>query len=215
MGKLCTDQLAKRLATLFKDINAAWQKVKEQAENEVKTQSFDQQVKTLLKKGYPNAAGMEESQFLKYINPLEENFRAGSVIVIPEIFVSITKKLALIGGSTPLDITKICNADGIIPRKPYLIHDIENGEAMMGISPGNCVKQFKREERHGFTVNEGVMYITYHTQTLQDHYMDFPGSWYGHSGLVAGLGLYGGRPLLVWLYAASLNSGWGSASRGI
>ena len=68
MGKLCTDQLAKRLAALFKDINAdtnidkAVEKAKKCADNEVKTQSFDHQVKTLLKKGYPDAAGIERSE---------------------------------------------------------------------------------------------------------------------------------------------------------
>ena len=226
MEKLCTDQLADKPKELIKntaqdtDINEAWQKVKEQAENEVKTQSFDQQVKTLLKKGYPNAAGMEESQFLKYINPLEENFRAGSVIVIPENIVPLAKQMTMVEldgktGYTRFDVSEIFNAEGTeTQRKPYLMHDIEYGKAMPNTSPDDRVKKLKKQNRLGQNAQEGIAMVTHKPEILKDHYMDLPGSRYRHSGRVVALCLYGGHPRLVCVRASFSTWGWGSASCG-
>jgi len=223
---LCTNQLKDKLVSLFKNIDAdtsideAVAKAKKQADDENKSQSFDTQVKTLLDKGYPEAAGMEKDQFMNYLNPLKENFRAGSIIVIPENFVSLSKQMTMVklNGKTGviyLDISEIDNAEGTeTPRKPYLIHDVEDGKAMLGTSPNNCVKQFKKQGRLGLNAQEGIAVATHNPEILNDHYMDLTGSRLRSSDLVPNLCLSDGRPGLGWNDAGFSGSGWGSASCG-
>ena len=224
--KLCTDQLAEKLAGLFKNVDAdtsideAVAKAKKKADSELKSQSFDQQVKTLLDKGYPEAVGMEKDKFLNHLNALKENFRTGSVIVIPENMVSLDKTMTMVEldgkkGYAYASTTNICNAEGVeTPRKPYLIHDIENGKTMLNTSPDDCVKKFKKQGRHGLTAQEGIAVITHNPEILKDHYMDLTGSRCKHSDRVPNLYLFDGRPWLVWSDAGSSGSGWGSASCG-
>jgi len=173
---LCTDQLKDKLVPLLRnadtdtDREEAWTKAKKRADDETKSRSFDQQVKTLLDKGYAEAAGMEKDRFLNYLNPLKENFRTDSIIVILENVVPLAKQMSMVEldgkkGYAYADTTEIYNAEGTeTPRKPYLIHDFENGKSMLGISPDDCVKKCKKQGRHGLNAQEGLAVITHTSQ---------------------------------------------------
>ena len=224
MSKLCKNQLIEKLVPLFRntdtDIDEAVAKAKKRADNETKSQSFDAQVKRLLDKGYAEVAGMEKDKFLKHLNVLKENFRAGSVIVIPENMVSLDKMMTMVEvdgktGYAHLDTTEVYNAEGTeTPRKPYLIYDAEDGKAMLNTSPDNCVKKFKKQGRFGQNAQEGIAMVTYKPEILKDHYVDLTGSRFKSSDNVPNLYLYAGRPKLDWNFAGSSYSKWGSASCG-
>lgn len=234
MGKLCTDQkegLVSKLAALFSGVSAdeidevvdatktrLTSETKE-TKNRERLDAFDQQVKTLLDKGYPEAAGMEKDQFLGYVNPLRDKFEIGDLIVIPERIVSIPKQMSMVKlngktGYTYLNLGALRQADGVeTPNAPYLIRDVENGAAMRNTSPDNCVKQFKKQGRFGLVTEEGIAIVTHKPETLNDHYIDLPGSRDG-SDYVPDLWLYGGRPKLDCNWADYADSKWGSASCG-
>jgi hypothetical protein len=234
MGKLCKDQretLIGKLAALFSGVSA--DEIDEvvdatktrltsddkEVKNRERLETFDGQVKTLIDKGYPEAAGMEKDQFLGYINPLRDKFEIGDIIVIPERIVSIPKQMSMVKlagktGYTYLNLDALRQADGVeTPNVPYLIRDVENGAAMRNTSPDNCVKQFKKQGRFGLVTEEGIAIVTHKPETLNDHYIDLPGSRYG-SGSVPNLWLFDGRPELSYLWAADAHSRWGSASCG-
>lgn len=231
MGKLCKDQretLIGKLAALFSGVSAdeinevvdaTKTRLTSEAKNRERLDAFDQQVKTLLDKGYPEAAGMEKDQFLGYVNPLRDKFEIGDLIVIPERLVSIPKQMSMVKlngktGYTYLNLGVLTQADGVeTPNAPYLIRDVENGAAMRNTSPDNCVKQFKKQGRFGLTTEEGIAIVIHKPETLSDHYIDLPGSRYG-SDDVPSLWLYDGRPGLGCGWADGARSWWGSASCG-
>lgn len=234
MGKLCKDQkegLIGKLAALFSGISADeidevvantkthLTKESKEAKNRERVETFDRQVKTLLDKGYPEAAGMEKDQFLGYVNPLKDKFEIGDIIVISERLVSIPKQMSMVKlngktGYTYLNLGVLRQADGVeTPNVPYLIRDVENGAAMRNTSPDNCVKQFKKQGRFGLTAEEGIAIVTHAPETLNDHYIDLTGSRYA-SDYVPNLWLYDGRPWLYFYWAGNAFSVWGSASCG-
>ena len=234
MGKLCKDQretLIGKLAALFSGVSAdeidevvtstktrLTSEAKE-AKNRERLDTFDQQVKTLLDKSYPEAAGMEKDQFLGYVNPLRDKFEIGDIIVIPERIVSIPKQMSMVKlngktGYTYLNLGVLTQAEGVeTPNAPYLIRDVENGAAMRNTSPDNCVKQFKKQGRFGLTTEEGIAIVTHKPETLNDHYINLPGSRYD-SDFVPFLWLDGGRPGLGYFWADGAYSLWGTASCG-
>lgn len=212
MGKLCVVDATKTHLT-----NEA--KGVDNLDNLERLDIFNQLVKTLLDKGYPEAAGMQKNKFLGYVNPLGYKFEVGDLIVIPERIVSIPKQMSMVKlngktGYTYLNLGALTQADGVeTPNAPYLIRDVENDAAMRNTSPDNCVKQFKKQGRFGLVTEEGIAIVTHKPETLNDHYIDLPGSRYD-SGGVPFLWLDGGRPKLDYNWADYANSKWGSASCG-
>lgn len=210
MGKLCGDEreaLISKLAALFSGVSADEidevvdaLKTKE-AKNRERLDALYQQVKTLLDKGYSEAAGMKKSRFLEYVDsiPLRDKFEIGDLVVIPERIVPIHKQMQMLMASeTYLDLGMLTQADGVeTPNIPYLIRDVEDGAAMRNTSPDNCVKQFNEQGRFGLTIEEGIAIITHKPETLNNHYIDLPGFRYG-SRWVPDLWLDNGRPELSY-----------------
>ena len=192
---------------------------------------FDTQVQTFLKKEYPKHAGMSEKEFLSHILPLREKLvevakipipegHIPFVIVIGEKLLSLEKKIPLMEleekkGFTSLDLSEFKTAEGVdIPEgMAYLVVDVENGKVMLGKSPDEAIKQFKKEGRSPLTTEEGVAVITRCPEILKDRYMDLSGSRLGAYN-VASLWLSGGGPRLDWDRADGSFAKWGSASCG-
>jgi hypothetical protein len=191
------------------------------ASNQTHGEAFDRQAQWLIGRGYPEAAGMNNDQFMRYLNPLRGLFQGGDVIVVPERIVPIPKQMSMVAlDGKPgymyeyLDLGQLRNADGVTtPNVPYLIRDVERGSAMQNTSPDDCVKRFREQGRHGLVIEEGIAVITHGPEILQDHYMDLPGSRYD-SVSVPILWLRGGRPKLNYRWAGGADRRWGSASCG-
>ena len=194
-------------------------------------QEFNRQIENLSKKGFPKLAGMDEKKFSTIFEPLKEQlkelsgkeFKEGRIpfVVVPrEKLLALEKEIPLVEvdgkkGFTTLNLSELKTADGVeIPESlAYLVVDVENGKAMLGRSPNEAVKQFKKEGRSPLTAEEGVAIILQHPEILKDHYMDLPGSRHGDDK-VANLWLNEGKPKLNWNWANNSNAKWGSASCG-
>lgn len=211
--------------------------IEEEEEEQVKKahkKLFDQQVKTLIKNSYPQAADMTEDQFLEYIKPLREkiskiakveNGYIPFLIVIPKQFVSISKQMSLVklydkSGLIELDHNTLQNARRVkILNTPYLIFDVEDGALRQNISPKTCRRQFAKEGRYGLTVEEGIALVTHFPQILENHFIDLPGSHCGfpdsHSAGVPHLWLTTKNgPKVACGPADNRSQFWGSASCG-
>lgn len=223
MGKLCENQreaLIDKLAALFSGVSAdETDEVVDafKARHPKKAKSLYQQVKTLLDKGYPEAAGIKRDRFLEYVDliPLRDKFEIGDLVVIPERIVPIYKQMQMLMASeTYLDLGMLTQDDSVeTPNIPYLIRDVEDGAAMRNTSPDNCVKQFNEQGRFGLTIEEGIAIITHKPETLNNHYIDLPGSRYG-SCWMPDLWLDNGRPELSYGRTDFPRPLYGSASCG-
>ncbi|OGD67201.1 hypothetical protein A2Z61_00475 [Candidatus Campbellbacteria bacterium RIFCSPLOWO2_02_35_12] len=235
---LCKDQkeiLIGKLATLFtgvtvNDIDEVVDVIKtrltdeaKEAKNRELLETFDGQVKILIDKGYPEAAGIYKDWFLEeYINPLRYEFETGDIIVIPERIVSIHKQMSLVKLKNKTGLQHPCinlgmlqQADGVeTPNVPYLIHDVENGVATKNVSFSNCVKLFKKQGRFGLVPEEGIAIVTHKPEMFNNRYIYLLGSRFV-SGSVPGLYLNDNGGLeLDYVWPDSTNSKWGSASCG-
>ena len=240
MEKLCKDQkeiLINKFKALLSEvkvtadetdemvnvIKTCLTKIKNHRNNRELMKTFDGQVKTLIDKGYPEAAGIYKDWFLEeYVNPLRYKFETGDIIFIPERIVSIHKQMSLVklknktGYNTPcINLGMLQQADGVeTPNVPYLIHDIENGVATKNISFSNCVKLFKKQGRFGLVPEEGIAIVTHKPEMLNNHrYIYLLGSRVV-SGRVPGLYLNDDGLELGYVWPDSTNSKWGSASCG-
>ncbi len=189
---------------------------------------FNRQVDTLVNKGFPVLTNRKEQEFREIFTPLRkhlirlarEKFPEDHIpfIIVPsEKLLSLEKKIPLVEveggkGYTALDLSELKTAGGIeIPESmAYLIVDVENGKAMLGKSPDNVVKRFKKEKRSPLTAEEGVSLILYYPQILEDHNISLPGSRPNNG--VADLWLSGGWPNLSRSSASYSDARWGSAS---
>ena len=240
MEKLCKDQkeiLINKFKALLSEVTVVTADETDEMTNVIKTcltkiknhrnnrelmKTFDGQVKTLIDKGYPEAAGIYKDWFLEeYVNPLRYKFETGDIIVIPERIVSIHKQMSLVKpknktghNTTCLNLDVLRQADGVkTPNVPYLIRDVENGVVTKNVALSNCVKLFKKQGRFGLVPEEGIAIVTHKPEMLNNGCTYLLGSRFD-SGRVLSLCLNDGWPELSYVWTDSSNSGWGSASCG-
>ncbi len=145
-------------------------------------QLFDRQVAAL------HTAGLATEAELTALYPLlekigkvtEGNGRIPFVIVVQNQTLTLSErmeKVTLDGnvGASYLADNQVTNLDNI-PQGHYLAIDVEDGRKMRNTKPSVCLAQFKRDGRHGGTVNEGISVVTYEPEILRHHYIDLPGS---------------------------------------
>lgn len=94
------------------------------------------------------------------------------------------------------------------------IHDVEDGEEMMGISSDEAVEKFKDKNRRGLTLREVLAVIRENPRVLQHHNIDCPGSRCRAAGEVPVVCLSDDEPGLGWGYASGASPRWGAASCG-
>lgn len=150
---------------------------------------FERQLDNLLRKGYPEAAGVSVSEFLKNISPLQEkvndfnlpaiDLEKGElplVIVVKSDWVAAEKAMALVerNGNTgftklyphePKDFTTI---DGVsIPgSKAYLLLDIDRGKDSINIAPKEALGLITKWKRSPLTIDEGVAIVIQYPEFL-------------------------------------------------
>lgn len=148
---------------------------------------WNYQLDVLCRKGCADTVSVNEDTFLSFLEPLKPKFISANgkldCIVLPPNFITTTQKMRLVEvngkrGRSYLSPALIQLADGAEKRKdaPYLMFDVEDGRAMLEVSPDNCVKRFAEEGRLGCTVDEGEMVAIYWPDILKHHYIDCPGS---------------------------------------
>lgn len=184
---------------------------------------WNYQLDVLCRKGAADIVGVKEDTFLSYLEPLKQKFFAAigklDCIVLPPNFITPTQKMRLIEvdgkrGLSYLNPALVKLADGVSrPNVPYLMLDVEDGQAMLGVSPDNCVKRFAESKRLACTTDDGEMIAIYWPDILKHHYIDCSGSRYGR-GRVPCVVIWDDGPKLVASYSGDAGSSYGSASCG-
>jgi hypothetical protein len=97
------------------------------------------------------------------------------LIVVPHGALSITKQMELLvvkkkHGYAGLDGERLWNIDGLGSSEyPYLISDIEDGVANIGVTTADAVTEIRRGCRQGFIAEEGIALATQSPETLIHH----------------------------------------------
>ncbi|MFC1756570.1 DUF5701 family protein [Patescibacteria group bacterium] len=233
MNKLSTDQLADELVSLFRNIytttnieeairNAKGMLLAEakKARRKQLEELFDAQIQRWKDCGCPGAIVemLADQKDAVLSRAREMTFGEGNISilsVVPRIYMTIYNQMPMVKngektGFTHMDPTEITDVVDV-PKRPYWIYDVENGEARLGESPEKAEKLIKKEGQSCLTDTE-VIAIGIHDRP--DHHMDATGSCYGLSDRALCLHLDEGCPVLDWHYAGASCSRWGSASCG-
>lgn len=186
-------------------------------------QLWNYQLNVLCRKGCADTVGVNEDRFLSFIEPLKPKFLAAGgkldCIVLPPNLITSTKKMNLIEGNRKRGISYLNPAliqpvEGVKrPDAPYLMLDVEDGRAMLNVSPDNCVKRFAEDGRLGCTADEGEMIAIYWPEILKYHDIDCPGSRYVF-GSVPCVSLWLDGPGLYAGFSGNASPRFGSASCG-
>jgi hypothetical protein len=195
---------------------------------------FDRQVESLIIKGYPELASIQQDVFLQHIVPLKERLpelhtsgeeaRIPFVIVVSNELVPSDEAMSLVElgdkrGFTRMeadDLKRFSPIEGVQPPlgSAYLVADIDTGGGTLNVTPDKAIKTIARENRSPLTIDEGVALITHHPEVLKTkNCFSILGSRCGDRRVTA-MWISGGSPRLGWCWAGNPHTWLGSASCG-
>lgn len=198
-------------------------------------QEFDRQAEQLLRKGYPEAAGLTEAVFMKHIAHLRarvdeieapgEDMEAGRlpfVIVVTPDLVAPDRTMSLVERAGKRGFAKMYPrepgdfhpVDGLlIPIAPaYLLVDIDRGRETINVTPNEALDKIHAAGRSPLTIDEGIAMLTHHPDFLQrNNCFSLLASRCGDQRVPA-MWISGGAPRLGWCWAGNPHTWLGSAS---
>ena len=150
---------------------------------------FDRQADNLLRKGYPEAAGLSVEDFLKHIEPLKEKAeqltapeedlgrgRLPFTLVIKSDLVATERAMLLVVREGKQGFIKLYPHepkdfkpadDVIVPSgMAYLLVDIDRGKETINIPPREAARMIERDGRSPITIDEGVAIVTQYPEFL-------------------------------------------------
>jgi hypothetical protein len=180
---------------------------------------FDRQVAVLTTAGLaPEAELTALFPLLEKIGKVTEGEGRIPFVIVPqkpELTLAVRMEKVVLGGNAGasyLTDNRVTNLDNI-PKGYYLAVDVEDGRGIRNTKPSVALAQFKRENRFGGTVAEGISVVTYNPGILRHHYIDLPGSHCG-GGIVPYLGEGGAGPKLDAIWDAGAHPDYGALSCG-
>jgi hypothetical protein len=198
---------------------------------------FDRQVANLLRKGYPEAAGLTAAQFMSHVEPLRESVidlggserrvEAGRIpfaVVVKHDLVAIDTAIQLVerrdkAGFSVLDpeeIERFKPIEGVnLPAgSAYLLADIDTGKDTLNVTPDDALELIEARDRSPLTIDEGVALITHYPEAVaKNGGFSLLASRSGDRRVTA-LWISKGRPKLGWCWAGNPHTWLGSASCG-
>jgi hypothetical protein len=198
---------------------------------------FDRQLHNLLQKGYPEAAGMLEEQFINTIGRLREKAAGLTapeadpdkgelpfVIVIKSSMVSTEKAMALVnreGKNGVISMAPAAPADFKtpgsvkIPDGPaYLLADIDRGKETLNIRPVHALEIIKKNNRSPLNIDEGMAVITQYPDFLKKNNCFSLLASRRNDKRVPAIWISESRPKLGWCWDGNPHTWLGSASAG-
>jgi hypothetical protein len=198
---------------------------------------FDSQVKNLVDKGYPAAAGLSVDEFLRYIDPLKaqvNEYSAEMRRIDGEVypFVIVVKSALVAAGdavrfveregkraisvmvaeylSAFKSIAEVRVPDDMV----YLLIDVDTGKKSLNVTPDAALAAILAEKRSPLTIDEGIALITQHPEAVKkNHGFSLAGSRRGDQR-VAAWWISKGAPKLGWCWAGNPHTWLGTASCG-
>ncbi|HZZ99700.1 MAG TPA: DUF5701 family protein [Candidatus Paceibacterota bacterium] len=149
---------------------------------------FDQQVRTLVDKGYHGLLNLSEADFRAKLDSLwqrniskVEDYYFSKDREIPFLVVvkagDARKSLELAGARTELDLTQIKNKEETPQADIYLLLDVEDGREEVAKSPAESLKRFSKKGRRPLTLNESLALLVHQPEILKDHYVISAGTF--------------------------------------
>jgi hypothetical protein len=188
---------------------------------------LDRQIETLLAKGYPALAGLDEPRFTALLEPLRavvprhrDAEHLPFVLVVPGDLVPTTAAVERfeVGGKAGWtdmadEIGSYRPIDGVeVPAGPYLLVDVSTGPETLDVPPVDALPMISAAGRTPLTVDEGVAVVTQYPQALTErNAFQAVGSRAGNKRIPS-FWVSKGAPRLGWCWAGNPHSWLGSAS---
>lgn len=194
---------------------------------------LERQVDTLVTKGYPTIAGLDELAFRQRLAPLvdwldvlppAEDDRVPFVVVLSRELVPPSAALAAVelGGKpgftdmAPDELAQFRPIDGAAPpASAYLLADVDTGRETLDVTPDVALATLTAAGRSPLTIEEGIALVTHHPAILRSrNCFSLLGSRRGDRRVPALWVKKEGNPRLGWCWAGNPHSWLGSASCG-
>jgi hypothetical protein len=199
---------------------------------------FERQSENLLRKGYPELAGMTPGQFAKHLEPPRESLgkldwsmekadkgRIPFVVVVKTDLADAEAVMPLVevkgkAGSVnmhPVEPGSFKPIPGLhIPNGlTYLLVDVDTGRQTLNVTPAQALKTILAQSRSPLVIDEGVALAIHFPEVLHDkeHFNCFSilGSRRGDQRVPA-LWISYGKPRLGWCWDNNPHPWLGSAS---
>ncbi len=196
--------------------------------------AFDDQVATLVEKGYPASVGLSAEAFRELLAPLGD--RASQLPApagddhIPFVLVVTAD---LVGRDVAFAQVRLRGASGFTTMEPddlarfgplpglelpsptaYLLTDIETGRDTLDVPPDDALPKILAAGRSPLTLDEGIALVTHHPDLLlRGNRFSMLGSRCGDRRVTA-IWVSKNRPRLGWCWAGAPHTWLGSASCG-
>ena len=191
---------------------------------------LDRQLDTLIAKGYPALAGLDDAAFAAHVDklrPLLDDVRASDDADPPFLLVvrsslvptvAAVERLEVMGkaGWTDMqdEIDTYKPIDGVdVPDAPvYLLTDVSTGRESLGVTPADALPAIRAAGRTPLTVDEGVALVTQLPSSLTDlNAFQAVGSRAANKRIPS-FWMSKGAPRLGWCWEGNPHSWLGSAS---
>jgi hypothetical protein len=190
---------------------------------------LDRQIETLLAKGYPALAGLDEAAFTALLDPLRallpdvevsEEAHLPFLLVVPHTLVptvAAVERFEVRGraGWTDMadEIGSYLPIGGVdVPGGPYLVVDVSTGPETLNVAPGDALPMIRAAGRTPLTVDEGVALVTQLPESLTEHNaFQAVGSRAGNKRIPS-FWMSKGAPRLGWCWEGNPHPWLGAAS---
>jgi hypothetical protein len=191
---------------------------------------LDRQLGTLLAKGYPALAGLDEQTFVgqvETLRPLLDRVESGAAAALPFLVVvrhacvptvAAVERFEVSGQTGWTDMADEIDSyrpiEGVeVPEAPfYLLTDVSTGPETLNVRPADALPMIRSAGRTPLTVDEGVALVTQLPTSLTDHNaFQAVGSRTG-SKRIPSFWVSKGAPRLGWCWEGNPHTWLGSAS---
>ena len=189
---------------------------------------FARQLRTLLDRGYADAAGVTRSQLADRLAPLaarvpgDARGRIPFVLVLDRDVVSAGDAIRRVerDGATAVsvladdELARFVPIEGVdVPDGPaYLLVDVDTGHETRNVRPDDALVSIRAAGRSPLTIEEGIAVVTHHPETIaRNDGWSLLASRCGDRR-VGALWISKGAPKLGWCWAGNPHTWLGSAS---
>ena len=190
---------------------------------------LDRQIGTLLSKGYPDLAGLDEAAFLTLVEPLRgllpevdaaEQAHLPFLLVVPHTLVptvAAVERFEVRGKAGWTDMADELGSyrpiEGLeVPSRPHLLVDVSTGPETLNVPPGDALPMIRDAGRTPITVDEGVALLTQRPESLTEHNAFQAVGSRADNKRIPSFWMSKGAPRLGWCWEGNPHTWLGSAS---
>jgi hypothetical protein len=190
---------------------------------------LDRQIGTLLSKGYPALAGLDEAAFMTLLEPLRallpeveaaEDAHLPFLLVVPHTLVptvAAVERFEVRGKTGWTDMADEIGSyrpiDGVeVASRPYLLVEVSTGPETLNVPPGDALPMIRGAGRTPLTVDEGVALVTQLPESLTEHNAFQAVGSRADNKRIPSFWMSKGAPRLGWCWEGNPHTWLGSAS---